>query len=72
MPYDFDLDDYVKLQQLDKQSHKEHDYNVDTLLVERNRLSPCFSISLNVDNESLKQQYFFFLSLSPSKVLSEE
>jgi hypothetical protein len=32
MPYDFDLDDYVKLQQLDKQSHKEHDYNVDTLL----------------------------------------
>jgi hypothetical protein len=31
MPYDFDLDDYV-LQQLDKQSHKEHDYNADTLL----------------------------------------
>jgi hypothetical protein len=33
MPYDFDLDDYVKLQQLDKQSHKVHDYNADTLLV---------------------------------------
>jgi hypothetical protein len=46
------LTDYVMLQQQDKQSHKVHDYNADTLLVEMKLEDyPCFSISLKVDNE---------------------
>jgi hypothetical protein len=54
MPYDFDLDGYVMLPLLDKQSHMVHDYNVDTTHYwKRNlRIISCFSISLNVDNES--------------------
>jgi hypothetical protein len=54
MPYDFDLDDYVKLQ-----SHKEHDYNVDITGWKETWLSPAFSISLKVDNESLSPAIFF-------------
>jgi hypothetical protein len=50
-----------------------HDYNVDTLLAGKKPEDyPCFSISLNVDNELDKPEILSFLSLSPSKVLSEE
>jgi hypothetical protein len=49
-----------------------HDYNVDTSLAGKRRVIPCFSISLNVDNELDKPEILSFLSLSPSKVLSEE
>jgi hypothetical protein len=50
-----------------------HDYNVDTSLAgKRPGVIPCFSISLNVDNELDKPEILSFLSLSPSKVLSEE
>jgi hypothetical protein len=60
MPYDFDLDGYVMLPLPDKLFHKVHDYNADTLLVERNlRIISCFSISLNVDNELDKPEIFF-------------
>jgi hypothetical protein len=53
------------VQQLDKQSHKEHDYNVDTLLVEK-KLEDYLqlSISLNVDNESLKPAIFLLLVIT--------
>jgi hypothetical protein len=40
--------------------------------LERPEDYPCFSISLNVDNELDKPEILSFLSLSPSKVLSEE
>jgi hypothetical protein len=43
-----------------------HDYNVDTSLAGRDGVIPCFSISLNVDNE-LDKPVLSFLSLSPSK-----
>jgi hypothetical protein len=50
-----------------------HDYNVDTSLAgKRPEDYPRFSISLNVDNELDKPEILSFLSLSPSKVLSEE
>jgi hypothetical protein len=50
-----------------------HDYNVDTSLAGRDlRIIPAFPISLNVDNELDKPEILSFLSLSPSKVLSEE
>jgi hypothetical protein len=45
-----------------------HDYNVDTSLAGK-RIIPFFS---NVDNELDKPEILSFLSLSPSKVLSEE
>jgi hypothetical protein len=68
MPYDFDLDGYVMLQLPDKLSHMVHDYNADTLLVGKKLEDyPCFSISLNVDNELDKPEILSFLSLSPSK-----
>jgi hypothetical protein len=73
MPYDFDLDGYVMLPLPDKLSHMVHDYNADTLLAGKKPEDyPPFSISLNVDNELDKPEILSFLSLSPSKVLSEE
>jgi hypothetical protein len=44
-----------------------HDYNVDTSRWEEPEGYPCFSISLNVDNELDKPEILSFLSLSPSK-----
>jgi hypothetical protein len=48
-----------------------HDYNVDTSLAgKRPEGYPCFSISLNVDNELDKPEILSFLIIT-SKVLSE-
>jgi hypothetical protein len=48
-----------------------HDYNVDTSLAGKKLEDyPCFSISLNVDNELDKPEIFSFVITS--KVLSEE
>jgi hypothetical protein len=49
-----------------------HDYNVDTSLAgKRPGVIPCFSISLNVDNELDKPNIIFSLIIT-LKVLSEE